>query len=519
QTVDASGVLPAGLRGLLAILFLDARRGTSTGYLIGLACLGIWIAGVVAGAPLAVMLFTAVVVLPVGMLVAPVVGVVHGQRLPADYRQLDARLQFGLWLSGRRLRRWPLPAGALADPTIRCWADSILACADRIDPLARGARAALAVELGDALRDTADLAVAEARIDEAIDRVRRWEDAAAGLPPIGGKLYLRRDPLSRQAAVSRRAAAHLGVPSDRFNYFWPGQVLLLPPARSHRTLARLIAALLAAGVAGPGRPLPLQITIQGRLGDQAKLIALAQLLASGLDLGIVGPERRGDEGNLIARGRTAPERVAGTPERDRTDFLFSLIWTTVPDLAAVGYADQHERDLRVVQTLAAALIAAHRPAAERSDQDERLATAWDQFADGFARLGARWNAGDAIAARYLDVPFATVRPGLERLLAIKANEPDLAAAVRRLRDQALAAIEVVLAVARLAGDDWAGRVRLGWAGQTGERELGLAAGLDLTLAAIRSGARAAVVARDGPILRILLAEPAEEPAGGQRDDD
>jgi hypothetical protein len=215
----------------------------------------------------------------------------------------------------------------------------------------------------------------------------------------------------------------LSVPSDTLNYFWHGQVLLLPPARSHRTLAALIDALLAGGVADDGRPLPLQITLQGALGDGAKLIALIQLLASGLDYAIEGPERRGDEGNLIARGKLPPERVVGDPGRERSDFLFASVWATVPDLAAAGWADQHHRDLRVAQTLAAALLAAERPPRERSRTERRLAAHWREFADGFARLCAAWGMADVPEARFLDLPFAEVRPRVERLLARQEADP------------------------------------------------------------------------------------------------
>lgn len=87
---------PRGLRGLLAILFLSAGRGTVTGYLTGLACVGVWIACLRAEAPPVLVLFTAAVVLPTGLLVVPVVGVLGGQRLPSDYRQLGLATQMRL---------------------------------------------------------------------------------------------------------------------------------------------------------------------------------------------------------------------------------------------------------------------------------------------------------------------------------------------------------------------------------------------------------------------------------------
>ena len=517
--LDTSGGLPRGLRGLLAISFLSAGRGTVTGYLVGLLCLGAWIVCLAVRAPLAIVLFTVLVVLPAGLLVVPVVGVLQGQRLPADYRQLGARSQLSLWLlslwlRGSRFHPWPLPAGALTDPVIRRQAALISARADRISPLARGARAVLVAELRAALREVRDPATAAARIDATVGRVVRGEEAGAGLPPVGAKLYLRHDPLSARAAKARRAAARLGVPSDKLNYFWPGQVLLLPPARSYRTLAALIDALLAAGVADPGRPLPLQITVQGALGDEAKLIALAQLLASGLDLAIEGPERRGDEGNLIARGRLRPEPVAGEPGRDRTDFLFSLVWATVPAIAAAGYADQHHRDLRVVQTFAAALLATRRPTAGRSPLETRLAALWTEFAEDLTRLCTAWGTAKAVQNRYLDVPFAAVRPGLEQLLARKAAEPDLGAGARRLRDRTLALIELTLVVARLTATGRVRRVRLGWADGAVERDLGFRGGLRRVRRAIRAGARVALVTRTDGIMQILLDGPVPGPEEG-----
>ena len=501
-------VPPRGLRGLLAISFMSAARGTVSGYVVGILCLGVWVGALVAGAPAAVLLCVALVVLPGGLLVVPVVGVLHGQRLPLDYRQLGVREQLGLWLRGPRPGRWPLPAGALTDPAVRRHAALIGARAGQIAPLSPGARAVVAADLRGELAGVRDPAAAARLIDEAIGRVARWEEGAAGLPPVGGKLYLRHDPLSKRAAEVRRTAARLGVPSDKLNYFWHGQVLLLPPARSHRTLAALVDALLAAGVADAGAPLPLQITVQGALGDDAKLIALAQLLASGLDLVVQGPERRGDEGNLIARGRYAPQPVAGDPGRDRSDFLFSLVWATVPDIAAAGYADQHHRDLRVVQTLSTALLAAQRAGAVRDPRDARLASVWEEFAGGFVRLCSAWGVGDAVRARYLNVPFATVRPGIERLLARKAEEPELCLLARRLRDRALALVELTVAVQRVMSTGRVRRISLRWAGEAHDEDQPLRPGLRRVRRAIRAGARVALITRAGDTMQVILDGPA-----------
>lgn len=506
-SLTPAGGLPRGLRGLLAISFLSVGRGMVAGYLVGMLCIGAWVVCLAVGAPRFVSILTAVVVVPAGLLVVPVVGVLQGQRLPDDYRQLDTRTHVRLWLlRGRGLRSWPLPAGALTDPAIRRAAGLIAARAEAIAVLSRGARAALAGELRVALRDAAEPAAAAALIDEAVGRVTRWEAAAVGLPPVGAKLYLRHDSLSGRARRARRAAARLGVPSDTLNYFWKGQVLLLPPARSYRTLASLIDALLDAGVADPDRPLPLQITVQGALGDEAKLIALVQLLASGLDLAIEGPERRGDEGNLIARGQRAPEAVAGEAGRDRTDFLFSLVWAAVPEVAAAGYAEQHHHDLRVVQSLAAALLAANDRRGARSRAGARLAAVWEELARDLRRLCAAWGAAEAVEQRYLDVPFAEVRPAIERLLAVKAAEPNLCLAARRLRDRALGLVELQLAVSRLRGAGGIRRVRLGRIGGSEEREYPPAGGLRRARRAIRRGGRVVVVTRAGETLRILVGE-------------
>lgn len=496
--------MPRGLRGLLAISFLSVGRGMIAGYLVGLLCIGAWVVCLATDAPPLVSILTALVIVPVGSLVVPVVGVLQGQRLPDDYRQLDTRTHVRLWLlRGRGMRTWPLPAGALTDAAIRRYADLIAARAAPITMLARGARTALVGEFRLALRDAGDGAAAAALIDEALNRVARWEAAADGLPPVGAKLYLRHDSLGRRAAQARWEAARLGVPSDTLNYFWKGQVLLLPPCRSYRTLACLIDALVDAGVADRDRPLPLQITVQGALGDDAKLIALVQLLASGLDLTVEGPERRGDEGNLIARGRRAPEAVAGDGGRDRTDFLFSLVWTPVPEMAAAGYAEQHHRDLRVVQYLATALVASDDPA-ERTRPNERLTAVWDEFARDLRRLCAAWGAGDAVARRYLDVPFAEVRPAIEALLARKAAEPDLCMAARRLRDRVLTLVELQCAVTRLSAAGRVRRVRLGWVGGTEEQEHPLSGGLRRARRAIRRGGRVVAVTRADETLRILL---------------
>lgn len=501
---QALGALPRGLRGLLAISFLSVGRGMIAGYLLGLLCIGAWIACLATDAPRPVSIFTALVLVPAGILIVPVVGVLQGQRLSDDYRQLDTRTHVRLWLlRGRGLRSWPLPAGALTDPAIRRSAGLIAGRAGPISALSRGARAALTGELRAALREAGDAAAAAALIDETIDRVSRWEAAAAGLPPVGAKLYLRHDALGRRAAQARRTAARLGVPSDTLNYFWKGQVLLLPPCRSYRTLASLIDALIDAGVANADRPLPLQITVQGALGDDAKLIALAQLLASGLDLTIEGPERRGDEGNLIARGRRPPEAVAGDGGRERTDFLFSLVWAAVPEMAAAGYAEQHHRDLRVVQSLAAALLAAGSPV-PRGRTTARLAAVWQEFARVLCRLCAAWGAGDAVTQTYLDVPFVEVRPTIERLLARKAADPDLCVAARRLRDRALALVELQDAVTRIGMAGRVCRVRLGRVGGGEEWEYSVRGGLRRARRAIRAGGRVVVVTRATDTIRILL---------------
>lgn len=497
---------PRGLRGLLAIFFLNARRGSINGFTVGLACLALWAGCLALHAPVAVLLFSSLVVLPAGLLVLPVIGVLQGQRLPLDYRQLGVRSQLRLWLRGPRPYPWPLPAGALTDPGIRRHAPLIAARAERIASLARGARSALTAELGDALAGVRDPAVAATLIDEAADRITRWEAAADGLPPIGAKLYLRHDPISRRAARARSAAARLGVPSDSLNYFWRGQVLLLPPARSHHTIARLIDAVLAGGVAGSGSPLPLQITIQGDLGDDAKLIALTQLTASGLDLEVRGPERRGDEGNLITRGRRRPEQVTEARDAARTDFLYSQVWAGVPEIAAAGYADQHHRDLRVVQTFAAAVLASARPG-PRAPRDARLAAAWQDFAAGFLRLCALCGVEETAREQYIDRPFAAVRPSIETLLARKAEHPILRLGARRLRDRILAQIEFTLATARLMETGGVRRVRLRWAASSAEEEMSPRAGLRRARRAIRSGARVALITRRGRVLHVLLDQP------------
>jgi hypothetical protein len=474
------------------------------GYLVGMLCIGAWVMCLATDAPRLISILTALVIVPVGSLVVPVVGVLQGQRLPDDYRQLDTRTHVRLWLlRGRGLRSWPLPAGALTDRAIRRHAGQISERAGRIGALSRGARAALVGEFRVVLRDVAEAAAAAALVDEAIGRVARWETAAAGLPPVGAKLYLRHDSLGKRAALARWEAARLGVPSDTLNYFWKGQVLLLPPCRSHRTLAVLIDALLDAGVADAGRALPLQITVQGALGDDAKLIALVQLLASGLDLTVEGPERRGDEGNLIARGKRAPEAVAGDGGRERTDFLFSLVWSAVPEMVSMGYGEQHHRDLRVVQSLAAALLASGVPD-RRGRMDARLAAVWEEFARDLRRLGVAWGAGDAVAQPYLDVPFAKVRPAVERLLARKAAEPDLCMAARQLRDRALGLVELQCAANRVRAAGRLRRVRLGRTGGTDEQEYRLSGGLRRARRAIRRGGRVVAVTRADETLRILI---------------
>jgi hypothetical protein len=501
---NRTSALPHGLRGLLAISFLTAGRGTVTGYLVGMGVLGAWIACLVTDAPRLLTVLTALVLLPAGTLIVPVVGVLQGQRLPEDYRQLGVRSHLRLWLLHHRwLRDWPLPAGALTDPVIKRHARLIVARAREIAPLARGARAALVGELRSALRDMDDDAATLA-VAETVARVVRWESSAHGLPPVGAKLYLRHAPLGHRAAQARRAAARLGVPSDILNYFWHGQVLLLPPARSHRTLASLIDSLLAAGVVNDGRPLPLQITVQGALGDDAKLIALLQMLASGLDLAVEGPERRGDEGNVIARGQRRPELVADVVDHERTDFLFSLVWTPVPDMAAAGYGDQHHRDLRAVQTLAAALRAARRSGSTPSAESHRRAAIWQELARGLGRLCSAWGIDAALTQRYLDVPFADVRPHLEVMLARKAAEPDLATGARRIRDRALALIEFQLAVNQLRAVSRSRRVRLGWMGGSDDQVYRLRGGLRRVRRAIRDGGRVAVMSQRGNTIHVLI---------------
>jgi hypothetical protein len=163
--------LPRGLRGLLAISFLSVGRGMIAGTLVGILCLGAWVLCLATDAPRLVSVLTALVVVPVGSLVVPVVGVLQGQRLPEDYRQLDSRTHARLWLlRGRGLRLWLLPAGALTDRAIRRHAGLIAARAGRIAVLSRGARAALVGELRTALRAADDPAMVAALVDEVIER-------------------------------------------------------------------------------------------------------------------------------------------------------------------------------------------------------------------------------------------------------------------------------------------------------------------------------------------------------------
>jgi hypothetical protein len=507
QPVTAPAPLPTGPGGLLALCFLGTARAALTATVLGVVCLGLWVAGLVLAAPPGLMLFLGLVVLPVGVLGLPVTGVLLGQRLPADYRQLGLRPQLHLWLNGPRLRRWALPPGAWMEPGLRRYAPLIIAHERRLARLSRGARAALAAELIRSLPPALSGADAAASIEEALSRIERWELAADGLPPVGAKLYLGHDPLSRRATRVRRTVSRLGIISDRLNYFWRGQVLLLPPARSYRTLALLIDALVDLGVADPGRPLPLQITVQGDLEDEAKWIAFAQLLASGLDLSLAGPERAGDEGNIIARGRVSPEPVPGVPPGpSRTDFLFSLVWSPVPELAAAGYADQHTRDLRVVQHLAAALLAA-RAGGRTGALERRLAAIWREFVTALSAACADWGLTEVVQARYLDEPFVAVQPYLGALLSRKAAAPDLVAAARRARDQALALTELALAVHRLAAPGGLRYLRVGWIDGREEVRRRLSRGLKRVRRAIRAGARVALLTRSGDTLTVLLDAP------------
>ncbi len=502
ERVYPTGPPPRGIAGLLAILFNDAGRATGSASVLTVLCLAAWVESLVLEVPAAAKLVIAAGLLPGATLALPVVGVLLAQRLTPDFRQLGGPAQMGVWRRAGRARAWPLPHGALALPALRLHAAAICAQAGRVETLSRGARAALTAELAAALASLEPGPAAEAVITECIARVRRWEEQAAGLPPVGAKLYVRHDPLSLRAEQVRRIAARYGVVADRLNYFWNGQVLLVPPACSYRTIAVLIDALTAAGVANSGRPLPLQITVQGALGDDAKLIAIAQLLASGMDLRVEGPERRGDEGNLIARGKFTPEPVGGVVGRTRTDFLYSLVWSVVPDVPE-GYADQHHGDLRVTQTLSAALLAAR--GAPAGPHAQRLAARWHEFAQGITALCAEWGVADAVRATYLGTPFAEVRPSIERLLAAKAVAPQLARGARRERDAALAMVELQMAVDRVRSSGGLRRVRFGSPGYpAGVRVRNVRVGLRAVRRAIRDGRRVTMVSRAGDTLTVML---------------
>jgi hypothetical protein len=203
--------------------------------------------------------------------------------------------------------------------------------------------------------------------------------------------------------------------------------------------------------------------------------------------------------------------VGDDAETERTDFLFGLVWATVPEMAAAGYADQHHRDARVVQTLAAALLATRRTG-RGTRCERRLAAVWRGFAGDLTRLCRAWGVGEAVAAQYLDVPFAEVRPAIERLMDRKAAAPDLGRASRRLRDRTLALTELVLAVERLNAGRGAQWLRIAGVDRMAE-DVPLRRGPRRVRQMIRAGARVALMSRESDTILVWVDTSPLERAG------
>jgi hypothetical protein len=339
------------------------------------------------------------------------------------------------------------PANGLLDPRL---SQRAAAMPLPLLPLSPAAQALLRIEGYMQLRDfpgasDRELREAQAELGRQAhqDELQHWL-----LPPIGGKIYL---PVAANGAVARllgETVRRLGLDGG-YSATLGTWLVRLPPARSYAVAGRLIDALIALNIAPAGGMLIHHLTVQGDLGQAAKLLSMVHLLASPLLFEERPGHAQGDERPFIMRGGGVLDDMAGRGRQrgPRTDFVDGFIFVAMPGMDAVEHHTAHTVNLRVKQLLAYGLLAAARPYDRRDLAERSAAAAYQQLQ---ARIGA-FLAGYGLEAMarvaWLDGQWSELWPLIRRMSELKAHDRAFLDTAQDIRDTALDAIEAIAVAA------------------------------------------------------------------------
>jgi hypothetical protein len=306
--------------------------------------------------------------------------------------------------------------------------------------LSPAAQALVRTELYLLLRDygDADDATIRRAAAELAEQARAEERAARALPPVGGKIYL---PCAARGTLGITLGAtmrRLGL-DGTFSGVLGTWLVRLPPARSHAVAARLIDALAALGLLPRGSVLPFHLTLQGALGQQARLLSLLHLASVPLVLEERGGHAEGDDRPFIMQGTWIIDSLTGGRRSSgaRTDFVDGFVLVEAPAFGEIEHLLGHGVNLRIKQVLAWPVLAAQRPRAQWSRAEREALLRFWQFEREFAALLERYDLADGLRIAWLDGNWRELGPYLARLNAVKQREPDFVAAAQALRDAAL----------------------------------------------------------------------------------
>jgi hypothetical protein len=281
-------------------------------------------------------------------------------------------------------------------------------------------------------------------LSDLAERARADEAAHWALPPIGGKIYL---PCAARGTLGITLGAtmrRLGL-DGAFSGVLGTWLVRLPPARSHAVQARLIDALVSLGLLPRASVLPFHLTVQGDLGQGARLPSLLHLASAPMLFEERPSHAAGDDRAFIMQGSWVLDDLHGRKPRlgPRTDFVDGVVLVEAAGLQEVEHLLHHGVNGHIKQVLAWPLLILQRPPAERSATERAACLRFWRLERELGELLARYGLDDGLSLRWLDGSWSELGPYLRRLNAAKAAHPELVDAAQALRDSALDELEAL----------------------------------------------------------------------------
>jgi hypothetical protein len=190
---------------------------------------------------------------------------------------------------------------------------------------------------------------------------------------------------------------------------------------------------------------PHHLTVQGDLGPEARVLSVLYLAATPLVFEERPASGRPDERPFIMRGGGVLDdlgrRVRGTGKR--TDFIDGFLFVQVPELDDPEYLTGHTMNLRLKQVLAYGLLAAGRPAYQRTPAERRAAEAFERLRDELRRLLAAHGLERVLEVDWIDGSWSEIWPLILQMNQAKQARSGFLDEAQRLRDAALDRLEAL----------------------------------------------------------------------------